>query len=558
MKNRYLLLTLLLACVMPLLPMLSKAQALYTESFNYPAGQIPPDWVLEAEQTPPWKVNESNMAGGESPELYLGYSFAAGFSRLISPVIDITGQQNLHLQYKQYLINYEMDYGEIIGMDVTFDGGETWQVIWQQPLGTLNIIKDVYHYYVQAPEGATGMQFAFRYEGNSYAINLWLIDDIVIEPALSNDLLALSLTGSITPIAEKDNLYTARLVNTGSQAQDDYTVTVKNTADQSVIASIDGEPLQFGDTATYTFTWKPDGAQTGSTGIFMFVESANDENFGNNAIDVPNITIQPESMVEVEIGDGYTPVKFVPYNFFNLYSFTQTLYFPDEIGQTGKPIIGIRYTAQFDEDEQDVHIQLSLGETTRTDLVDEWVDPSTLKPVFDGMVSFRRGINDFFLPFDEAYTYNGGNLVVQSLKGYSEQYLIVSFINTFDSLSQRSRGAERDDAPFSPTEAPPFGYTIDVYPNIGLIYSTDPIAVNNISPSEVSLYPNPVRDRLFLQSIEPMTEVVVTNLIGQEVLRMPVGKTSYALPASGLSQGMYIVQIYTEKGVIARKFYKQE
>jgi hypothetical protein len=166
-------------------------EVIYSEEFNYPTGQLPPGWVLEAEQAPPWSVNNSAMAGGEAPELALGYSFAAGLSRLISPAIDIEGYEALRLTYKQYLINYAMDWGEIIGQDVTFDGGATWHVIWEKAITTLNIPPDTYVYPMSAfRPGATEMQIAFRYEGNSNAINWWLIDDIVLEPAADNDLLS--------------------------------------------------------------------------------------------------------------------------------------------------------------------------------------------------------------------------------------------------------------------------------------------------------------------------------------------------------------------------------
>ena len=76
------------------------------------------------------------------------------------------------------LLRYEADFGEIIGLDVTFDGGQTWEALWENPLGLLNIPQNEFTYYFNTPSSATEMQFAFRFEGNNYAINLWAIDDI--------------------------------------------------------------------------------------------------------------------------------------------------------------------------------------------------------------------------------------------------------------------------------------------------------------------------------------------------------------------------------------------
>ena len=88
---------------------------------------------------------------------YVGYSMAAGLSRLISAPVNVEGQTALMLKYKQYLINYQMDWGEIIGLDITFDGGTNWEVLWEQPLGTMNIPQNEFKYYFNVPAGATEM-----------------------------------------------------------------------------------------------------------------------------------------------------------------------------------------------------------------------------------------------------------------------------------------------------------------------------------------------------------------------------------------------------------------
>src|SRR5690606_3489513 len=100
---------------------LSAQEILFSEGFDYPLGPLPSNWVIDAEQPPSWSINESQIAGGTYPELYMTYGFQTGLSRIVSPTINIQNHNQLAISYKQYLINYMGDWGETIGMDVTFD-----------------------------------------------------------------------------------------------------------------------------------------------------------------------------------------------------------------------------------------------------------------------------------------------------------------------------------------------------------------------------------------------------------------------------------------------------
>lgn len=525
---------------------------IYNESFDYPAGAIPPGWEIQAEQPPSWQVNVSMMAGGTAPELYLGYSMAAGLSRLVSPEIDVTGYTGLKLSYLQYLINYEMDFGEIIGMDVTFDGGNTWQALWEQPLSTLNIPQDEYSYYFAVPAGATTVQYAFRYDGNCYAINLWCIDDIRIETIVNNDLLVYSLKGNITPVAGEAETYTVRVINGGLTAQDDYSVSLYKEGGE-LISTAQGTNLGTAEFTDLNLSWTPATGETGNTSLYAVVTLSGDEVSDNNQSQLLPVIVQPEDIVLVEIADNFTPVKFLPYNFFQLYSYTQTLYYPEEIGMTDEPITGIKYTALFDEDEEGVEINIMLGETDQENLTDAWLSSASFTEVFNGTVNFRKGLNDFFIPFTTPYTYTGRNLVIQSVKSYSKGQLFPSLIASTDSLSQRSRAAERDDEPFNPLTIPPWGYCVDLYPNITLLYSTGTTAVNALRPSEVAVYPNPANDLMYVEMNEKMSEVKFINITGQVIYREPVRSSRHEINVGSFTPGIYVLQVTTDNGLFTKK-----
>lgn len=530
------------------------AQAVDTlmqEEFNYPEGQIPPGWVLDGTQAP-WKVSNTNYGFGTAPELMLGYSFASGLSRLISTPIDITGHQNLKLQFRQYLINYEMDWGEVIGVDVTFDGGTSWQTLWEQPLGILNIEPGMVEYYINAPEGSTQLQYAFRFNGNNNAINMWLIDDVTLETVLQHDLLTASFSGTIAPKVGSESIYTVEVINGGSTTQTAYTVKLMKEGGIE-LASVAGESIEFAQKQVYELPWSPSTSETGNTFVYGTVVFAEDENPSNNQTTDHMVVVQPENIASVEIGKDFIPTSFLPYNMFSFYSMTQTLYFPDEIGMTGDSIIAIGYTGHFDQFTEGVHLQIMLGETTATQLMDAWIEPATLTPVFDGMVNFQKGLNDVFIPLDEPYKYNGQNLVVHSVKGFATQLFLTPFICSYDSNSFRSRAAERDDQPWDPTILPEWGYSVDYFPNITLYYAADPTGVKEHQTANINLYPNPASNMLNIQSDEIIEHITIVNALGQEVYSEPVGAKTHQINVAPLTKGIYLVQLLTPSGMNIRK-----
>lgn len=529
-------------------------ELLMVEEFNYPDGQLPPGWVLDGAQAP-WKVSNTNYGFGTAPELMLGYSFASGLSRLISTPIDITGHQNLKLKYRQYLINYEMDWGEIIGVDVTFDGGTSWQTLWERPLGILNIEPDFVEYYINAPSGSTQFQYAFRYEGNNNAINMWLIDDVTLETVLQNELLTASFTGNIAPAVGNGSTYSVEVINGGSASQSAYTVKLMMEGGVE-LASVAGEPIAFAEKQTYDLTWTPSASQLGNTFIYASIDFTGDENPSNNQTTDRYITVQPENIDAVAIGKDFIPVSFLPYNMFNLYSMTQTLYFPDEIGMNGDTIVAIGYTGHFDQFTPGVHLQIMLGETTNTQLMDAWIEPATLTPVFDGMVDFHKGLNDVYIQLDQPYKYNGQNLVVHSVKGFANQLFLTPFICSYDSNSFRSRAAERDDQPWDPNVLPEWGYSIDTYPNITLYYAADPTGVKEQSNANINIYPNPATDMLNIISDETIQHIKIINTLGQVVYSESVGAKHYQINVAPLTKGIYLVQLTTPSGMNIQKLQR--
>lgn len=530
---------------------------IFSEGFDYPPDDLPSTWVIDADEPSEWSINESQIAGGVFPELYMGYGFQVGLSRLISPAIPIGTQKELAIRYKQYLINYQMDWGETLGMDVTFDGGASWQVVWESPLGFWNIPQDEFVYFVTAPETATEMQIAFRFEGNNLGINGWAIDDIVVEEVVENDLLASNISGNTAPNSNQETSFTVEITNGGQLTQSDYEVILKDGEDQ-ILTSATGEPINYGERKNIVLNWTPTTSDFGEHTIYAVVESTLDENIGNNQTWELTINVQTEIAEQVQLGNGSSVIQHsIPFNFYVLDNLSQSLYLSDNIGVTNEPISGIMYTGQFDEDVEDVPIQIYLAQTNQTDLETEWLTPYAFTLVFDGLVDFKKGFNSFYIPFDTAYEYGGGNLVVYTNKSYSEQVLWSTFVGSSTDDIVRSRNADGYDGPMDAMN-PPSGYPVFASPDITLFFESGELSVigNNQDLANLVVYPNPVEDLLHIQigNNQNISQVQLINSLGQIVLNEK-GNTldNYDLNVESLKSGFYVLQINTTAGSISKK-----
>lgn len=78
-----------------------------------------------------------------------------------------------------------------------------------------------------------------------------------------------------------------------------------------------------------------------------------------------------------------------------------------------------------------------------------------------------------------------------------------------------------------------------------------------IDPSQLKVNPNPTRNRLrvHLNGGDEFEELVIHNIMGQEVLRTTTNLTNdMVMDVSTLQTGLYILSVYTDRGVVNKKF----
>jgi hypothetical protein len=74
--------------------------------------------------------------------------------------------------------------------------------------------------------------------------------------------------------------------------------------------------------------------------------------------------------------------------------------------------------------------------------------------------------------------------------------------------------------------------------------------LNDVDVVEVTIYPNPVKDVLNIDCFDKVESVEIFNLLGQQVY----AGTKTTIDVSNFAKGNYVVKVYTDKGVMTKKF----
>lgn len=90
-------------------------------------------------------------------------------------------------------------------------------------------------------------------------------------------------------------------------------------------------------------------------------------------------------------------------------------------------------------------------------------------------------------------------------------------------------------------------------------FSYSSIAYVEREPQALSVFPNPAMDELTVQSNRPLTKLELVSVMGQVVLSESISGTQHELDLSGLSPGVYFVNIYSiNQKVVGKKLVVQK
>ena len=207
-----------------------------------------------------WGGNNSNYAGGTSPEARFYWSpSTTAVQRLISLPVNTTGSSSLELEFKHSIDHFSGTYD--IRLETTSDG-VTWNIVQSWPAANLpatteNIIID------NDDVGSSTFQLAFTFDGNSYNINYWYVDDVILGGGTS--AIIGTVSGTVTDIVTAQPIVGADIAGMAVSAPDgsytfdiaigtyDFTCTANGYED----LTMEDEEVLEGQTTTVEFAMNP-------------------------------------------------------------------------------------------------------------------------------------------------------------------------------------------------------------------------------------------------------------------------------------------------------------
>ncbi len=360
-----------------------------------------------------WAQGSGNNAGGTSPEAQFSWSpSTVATQRLISLPVNTVGATELDLEFKHNVNHYSGLYE--LRVETTSDG-VIWNIVTIFPAANLPATTE--NLVITTPDvGSPTFQVAWVFDGNSFNINYWYVDDVVLSGTLityDNDLAAIEINGSTIVNAGNTENYEISVKNVGYNPQNSYTVKLMREGGEELSSLDITQTIQPDEIVIHNLVWNisPDEPPA-VTYLYGEVILEGDENSLNDITGNLEVEIFPPGIIEITVGNGTENNNRTPVSFQYLNSLTEILYFQDELNNITGMITAITYYSNFTSPLMSKPTAIWMGETTLSNLTAGYIPSTQLTQVFDGNVIYPSGQNDISIEFTTPYFYSGDNLVV--------------------------------------------------------------------------------------------------------------------------------------------------
>ncbi len=260
---------------------LTYSQVYLYEDFS--SGTMPPTgWSFDGLPNQ-WSSSPSSNAGGSSPEAKFTYINQNTTSRIVSPVVDLTGATGVTLSFK-YFYDYYAG-GPQIGVATRFGTG-AWTVAWQTtPTGNQGPKTQI---VPLTNVSQSNFQFCIFITGNLYNVDYWFIDDIKLFTPLALDAGLSSVT--IPRYVQSGSSFSLKGVVTNEGSSPINSFNVSYTIDGGVPQNytVVGINLALGNQYVFTHTTPIVLQDVGTYEIVTTITAVN----GGTDLDPSNNTIE--------------------------------------------------------------------------------------------------------------------------------------------------------------------------------------------------------------------------------------------------------------------------
>ena len=283
--------------------------------------------------------------------------------------------------------------------------------------------------------------------------------------------------------------------------------------------------------------------------------------------DNPEDPEKPEENVDEVVIDGTVGSyaesmnRFAPVFVAVQYSISQQYYTAEEIGKESGNIksLSFRTDAWYEENPRRLEVYMVNTENASFNgLTMEQVASEDL--VFLGNVKFVSN-SWVTIELDKVFNYTGKNILVcvNDLSGqmcYYDSYF-TSFVVPEEN-GDRCMWSSDEAMFFDPTASAITAKDIvNAVPFVKFAF-TEGDAVEEMISSSFKVYPNPVNDRLYIETEEEVEEVVVFDIFGRrQVAETPSLQGNVTVDVADMKSGVYFVKVVTENGEIVKRFIKK-
>lgn len=239
-----------------------------------------------------------------------------------------------------------------------------------------------------------------------------------------NDLAVLSMTGWTIGFEGWTNNQLITIKNLGTCIHNSYSLRLMSSDGPSELASQNVTiPLYPDQTAEINLSWNPSAA--GAYHIYGEVAADGDENSANDTSAVSQVNIYALSTYAAIVGDqeSTTVLDYLPLCFGARNSLSETIYTATEMQMHSGTIEGIIYYSYFTQDILQKPVKVWMKNTTANDLSTGWLDFAGYTLVFDGLLDFFAGENNFVhIPLSIPFDYSGENLALRINRPIDTQF----------------------------------------------------------------------------------------------------------------------------------------
>jgi len=369
------------------------------------------------------------------------------------------------------------------------------------------------------------------------------ISGFAVEISAARDLAVTAIDGLDALTQDAQTQYKVSIENKGTDAINSYTILLTDQDSQLLSETEYTNVIVPGETKVIDIEWTP--ASTMITSVTATVAATGDEIPQNNSA-TKTVTVIPSDEKYIEMGGTDSFPTLIPFGFCgNLYSYTQTIYRPEDTGGKSLEVSELLYDYINNGNAlNDKQIKIYMSNVTSGSVTSGWVAEQSMTLVFDGQASFNQGKGILRIVFNEPFQYTGGNLCIMCQKHKDAEIGNIRFFAKDYGDEARTAIYYGDNESVNMSEV--VGSTMLSHVTMRA-KDADSSGVNreSMTDSDILIY-NGIIDLSGLPA-----NILVTDLSGKVVAAN--AKTS-TLDISHLQSGIYIVKVEAEGVNLVRKF----